>query len=193
MGTKCLLLYKPPHGGIPGTADAEQLVAALQRVCAVQQTRQPERQMEARCSRLSQAPVSIGSILGANTTAPLCVLDQQLRVLVHTRPRAARFLPPLLSRPSPSIQPPLPSIQPPPVRPFPSIQPPPIRPFPPSPPRTPQGPRPLHRPPAALPGRPLAAAAAGAGARPRLPLQPVSRPGGRVRVGQTIQSMPRVG
>jgi hypothetical protein len=57
MGAKCLLLYHPPHGGTPTTADAERVVAALQRVCAVHHSRQPERQLEARCSQLSQAPV----------------------------------------------------------------------------------------------------------------------------------------
>ncbi|KIY99474.1 hypothetical protein MNEG_8485 [Monoraphidium neglectum] len=56
MGAKCLLLYHPPHGGTPTTADAERVVAALQRVCAVHHSRQPERQLEARCSQLSQAP-----------------------------------------------------------------------------------------------------------------------------------------
>lgn len=56
-GTKCLLLYRPASGGAPATADAEQLVAALQRVCGVPASRQPERQLEARCTQLSQAPV----------------------------------------------------------------------------------------------------------------------------------------
>ncbi|GBF88103.1 hypothetical protein Rsub_00815 [Raphidocelis subcapitata] len=55
-GAKCLLLYRPDSGGAPATADAELLVAALQRVCGVPASRQPERQLEARCTQLSQAP-----------------------------------------------------------------------------------------------------------------------------------------
>jgi len=64
MGVKCLLLYKPAHSGAPTTGDVEQLTGALQRLCAVQQSRQAERQLEARCSRLSQAPVRIWCLEG---------------------------------------------------------------------------------------------------------------------------------
>jgi hypothetical protein len=56
MGSKCLLLYHPPGGGAPSAADAERIVQALHRVCAVAQGR-PERQLEARCSQFIQAPV----------------------------------------------------------------------------------------------------------------------------------------
>lgn len=71
---KCVLLYRPPHGGAPTQADAEVLVSALQRVCGVAaggsagagadgRAQQPERQLEARCTRMAQAPARDASVV----------------------------------------------------------------------------------------------------------------------------------
>lgn len=88
---KCLLLYRPAHGGVPSPGDAELLVAALGRVCAAAGGRGPERQLEARCSRLAQAPVrgGAGSVRAAGPRAAAAAPLRRMRLLCSKHTCAA--------------------------------------------------------------------------------------------------------